>query len=122
MQQKGETLSNIEEGYVIEGTIKNLTEYGAFVDIGGIDGLLHVTDMSWGRLQNPLNMFKVGDNVQVKVFKLDREKEKVSLGYKQLIPDPWSTVVEIYPVGAKIKGKISSVDRLRRVYRARTGR
>jgi small subunit ribosomal protein S1 len=108
-QQKSETLSKIEQGYVIEGTIKNLTDYGAFVDIGGIDGLLHVTDMSWGRLLNPNEMFKVGDTVQVKVLKLDKEKEKVSLGYKQLIPDPWSSVVEIYPVGARIKGKISSV-------------
>ncbi len=108
-QQKGETLSKLEQGYVIEGTIKNLTDYGAFVDIGGIDGLLHVTDMSWGRLMNPNEMFRVGDNVQVKVLKLDKEKEKVSLGYKQLIPDPWSSVVEIYPVGAKIKGRISSV-------------
>src|SRR5215204_200520 len=107
--QKSETLSRIEQGFVIEGTIKNLTDYGAFVDIGGIDGLLHVTDMSWGRLLNPSEMFKVGDTVQVKVLKLDKEKEKVSLGYKQLIPDPWSSVVEIYPVGATIKGKISSV-------------
>jgi len=108
-KQKAETLNAIEEGFVIEGTVKNLTEYGAFVDIGGIDGLLHVTDMSWGRLQNPADQFKVGENVQVKVLKLDREKEKVSLGYKQLIPDPWQTVPELYPVGAKITGKISSV-------------
>ena len=107
--QKTETLSKIEQGFVIEGTIKNLTDYGAFVDIGGIDGLLHVTDMSWGRLLNPSEMFKVGDNVQVKVLKLDKEKEKVSLGYKQLIPDPWSSVVEIYPVGKRVHGKISSV-------------
>jgi small subunit ribosomal protein S1 len=107
--QKSETLGRLEQGYVIEGTIKNLTDYGAFVDIGGIDGLLHVTDMSWGRLMNPGEMFKVGDTVQVKVLKLDKEKEKVSLGYKQLIPDPWSSVVEIYPVGARLKGKISSV-------------
>jgi len=108
-QQKAETLGQIEEGYVVEGTIKNLTEYGAFVDIGGIDGLLHVTDISWGRLQNPGELFKVSDNIQVKVLKLDREKEKVSLGYKQLIPDPWSTVMEVYPVDAKIKGRVSSV-------------
>jgi small subunit ribosomal protein S1 len=107
--QKTETLSKIEQGFVIEGTIKNLTDYGAFVDIGGIDGLLHVTDMSWGRLLNPSEMFKVGDTVQVKVLKLDKEKEKVSLGYKQLIPDPWSSVVEIYPVGKRVHGKISSV-------------
>lgn len=108
-KRKAETLNNIEEGYVVEGTIKNLTDYGAFVDLGGIDGLLHVTDMAWGRMQNPNELFKPGENVQVKVLKLDREREKVSLGYKQLIPDPWQTVPEIYPVGAKIKGKISSV-------------
>ncbi len=108
-EQKAETLGNIEEGYVIEGTIKNLTEYGAFVDIGGIDGLLHVTDMSWNKQQNPSHLFKSGENVQVKVLKLDREKEKVSLGYKQLIPNPWITAAELYPVGAKVKGKISTV-------------
>lgn len=107
--QKSETLGAIELGYVVEGTVKNLTDYGAFVDIGGIDGLLHVTDMSWGRLQNPNELFKVNDTVQVKVLKLDREKEKVSLGYKQLLPDPWSTVVEVYPVDSKLKGKVSSV-------------
>ena len=108
-KQKSETLGNIEQGYVIEGTVKNLTDYGAFVDIGGIDGLLHVTDMSWGRLMNPNEMFKVNDTVQVKVLKLDKDKEKVSLGYKQLQPDPWSSVVEIYQVGAKLTGRISSV-------------
>lgn len=108
-QQKAETLNQIEVGYVVEGTIKNLTEYGAFVDIGGIDGLLHVTDMSWGRLHNPADQFKVNEQIQVKVLKLDREKEKVSLGYKQLLPDPWSTVNEVYPVNANIKGKVSSV-------------
>ena len=108
-EQKAETLGKIDIGYVVEGTIKNLTEYGAFVDIGGIDGLLHVTDMSWGRLQNPADNFKVGEQLQVKVLKLDREKEKVSLGYKQLLPDPWSTVAEVYPVDSRVKGKVSSV-------------
>lgn len=107
--QKAETLANIDVGYVVEGTIKNLTEYGAFVDIGGIDGLLHVTDMSWGRIHHPADQFKVADHIQVKVLKLDREKEKVSLGYKQLLPDPWSTVVEVYPADAKLKGIVSSV-------------
>lgn len=107
--QKAETLNGIEEGYIVEGKVKSLTEYGAFVDLGGIDGLLHVTDMSWGRLQNPNQLFKAGDTVQVKVLKLDREKEKVSLGYKQLIADPWSTVSEVYPIGSKLKGKVSSV-------------
>ncbi len=108
-EQKAETLANIDVGYVVQGTIKNLTEYGAFVDIGGIDGLLHVTDMSWGRLHHPGDMFKVGDHIQVKILKLDREREKISLGYKQLLPDPWSTVIEVYPVNSKLKGKVSSV-------------
>jgi len=108
-KQKAETLSQIEVGYIIDGVIKNLTEYGAFVDIGGIDGLLHVTDMSWGRLHHPSEMFKQGDHIQVKVLKLDREKEKISLGYKQLQPDPWSTVTEVYHVNTKVRGKISSV-------------
>ena len=108
-EQKAKTLADIDIGYVVEGTVKNLTEYGAFVDIGGIDGLLHVTDMSWGRLGNPNEMFKPGDNIQVKVLKLDREKEKISLGYKQLQPDPWSTVVEMYSVDSRVKGRVSSV-------------
>ncbi len=108
-EQKEKTLNAIEIGFVVEGVIKNLTEYGAFVDIGGIDGLLHVTDMSWGRLQNPGEQFKVNDQIQVKVLKLDREKEKISLGYKQLIPDPWSTVVEVYEVNSRITGRVSSV-------------
>jgi small subunit ribosomal protein S1 len=108
-EQKAETLGRIEVGYIVDGVIKNLTEYGAFVDIGGIDGLLHVTDMSWGRLHHPADQFKVGDHIQVKVLKLDKDKEKVSLGYKQLLPDPWSTVVEVYPVNTKLKGIVSSV-------------
>ena len=108
-EEKAKTLSNIDIGYVVEGTVKNLTEYGAFVDIGGIDGLLHVTDMSWGRVQNPSDMFKPGDHIQVKVLKLDREKEKISLGYKQLLPDPWSTVIEMYPVNSRVKGTVSTV-------------
>ncbi len=107
--QKAETLANLDIGYVVEGTIKNLTEYGAFVDIGGLDGLLHVTDMSWGRLHHPADQFKVADHIQVKVLKMDREKEKISLGYKQLLPDPWSTVVEVYPADAKVTGIVSSV-------------
>jgi small subunit ribosomal protein S1 len=108
-EQKAATLANIEVGHIVNGSIKNLTEYGAFVDIGGIDGLLHVTDMSWGRIHHPGDLFKVGEQLQVKVLKLDREKEKVSLGYKQLLPDPWSTVVEVYPVNSKVKGTVSSV-------------
>ena len=107
--QKAETLDNIEEGYIVEGTVTNLTDYGAFVDIGGIDGLLHVTDMTWGRIQNPSELFKNGEKIQVKILKLNREKEKISLGYKQLLPDPWESVEEIYPIGSRIKGRVSSV-------------
>ena len=107
--RKGHTLGHIEEDIVVEGQIKNLTDYGAFVDLGGVDGLLHVTDMSWGRLQNPSELFRVGDNIQVKVLKFDRERERVSLGYKQLLPDPWSSVEERFPVGARVPGRIASV-------------
>ena len=107
--RKGETLNQIEEDIIVEGQIKNLTDYGAFVDLGGIDGLLHVTDMSWGRLQNPGEVFKVGDTVQVKVLRFDRARERVSLGYKQLLPDPWETIEERFPPGTRITGKIASV-------------
>ena len=106
---KAETFSKIDVGYIVDGTVKNLTEYGAFVDIGGIDGLLHVTDMSWGRLQNPSDAVKAGETIQVKILKIDREKEKISLGLKQLVPDPWSSVIEIYPVGGRFHGRVSSV-------------
>ncbi len=107
--KKEETLSNIEEGIIVDGQIKNLTDYGAFVDLGGIDGLLHVTDMSWTRLQNPAEVFRVGDNVQVKVLKFDRGRERVSLGYKQLLPDPWESVDERYTQGSRVSGIIASV-------------
>jgi small subunit ribosomal protein S1 len=107
--RKGQTLGHIEEDIVVEGQIKNLTDYGAFVDLGGVDGLLHVTDMSWGRLQNPNELFHVGDTIQVKVLKFDRDRERVSLGYKQLLPDPWSSVEERFPVGTRVAGKIASV-------------
>src|SRR5687767_5965964 len=107
--RKGETLGQIEENIIVEGQIKNLTDYGAFVDLGGIDGLLHVTDMSWGRLLNPGEMFRVGETVQVKVLKFDKERERVSLGYKQLLPDPWESVAERFPTGQRMNGKIASV-------------
>src|SRR6478736_8073019 len=107
--KKDHTLGQIEEDIIVEGQIKNLTDYGAFVDLGGIDGLLHVTDMSWGRLQNPNELFRVGDNIQVKVLKFDRERERVSLGYKQLLPDPWSSVEERFPVGTRVNGRVASV-------------
>lgn len=107
--RKDQTLGQIEEDIIVEGQIKNLTDYGAFVDLGGVDGLLHVTDMSWGRLQNPSELFKVGDNIQVKVLKFDRDRERVSLGYKQLLPDPWSSVEERFPIGTRVGGRIASV-------------
>jgi small subunit ribosomal protein S1 len=107
--KKGETLDQIEEDIIVEGQIKNLTDYGAFVDLGGVDGLLHVTDMSWGRLQNPGELFKVGDTVQVKVLRFDRARERVSLGYKQLLPDPWESIEERFPPATRITGTIASV-------------
>jgi small subunit ribosomal protein S1 len=108
-KKKNETLGNIEEGVVMEGAVKSLTEYGAFIDLGGIDGLLHITDMSWSRIQVPGDMFKVGDSVQVKVLKFDREKERISLGYKQLIPDPWQSVSERFGKGDRVRGKVVSL-------------
>ena len=106
---KENTLKNLDEGIIVEGDVKNITEYGAFIDLGGIDGLLHITDMSWGRIQNPNELFKVGERIQVKVLKFDRDKERVSLGYKQLIPDPWTTTAERYPIGSRVTGKVVSL-------------
>ena len=108
-KKKSETLSNIEEGVVLEGTVKNITDYGAFIDLGGIDGLLHIIDMSWGRIQSPADIIKVGDQIQVKVLKFDREKERISLGYKQLMPDPWQSVAERFPKGSHVSGKVVSL-------------
>ncbi|MFY9558500.1 MAG: 30S ribosomal protein S1 [Blastocatellia bacterium] len=108
-KKKSETLGNIEEGVVLEGAVKNITDYGAFIDLGGIDGLLHIIDMSWGRIQSPTDIIKVGDNIQVKVLKFDREKERISLGYKQLLPDPWQSVAERFPKGSHVRGKVVSL-------------
>ena len=106
---KEETLRVLEEGIILEGTVKNITDYGAFVDLGGIDGLLHVTDMSWGRLGHPSEAINVGDIIRVVVLKYDSERERVSLGMKQIMPDPWSGVGDRYPVGARIHGKVVSL-------------
>ncbi|MFN8010721.1 MAG: 30S ribosomal protein S1 [Holophagaceae bacterium] len=106
---KEETLAGLEEGKLVEGTVKNITEYGAFVDLGGVDGLLHITDMSWGRLNHPSEMFQVGDKVEVAILKYDKETARVSLGYKQKFPDPWLTVEERYPIQAGVKGKVVSI-------------
>lgn len=107
--KKRETLQLLEEGRVLRGTVKNLTDYGAFVDLGGLDGLLHVTDMSWGRVNHPSDLVKVGDEIDVVVLKFDRETERVSLGTKQLTEDPWSHVPERYPVGSRVTGRVTNV-------------
>src|SRR6266545_2174617 len=106
---KTKTLQNLQEGMVVTGTIKNLTEYGAFVDLGGIDGLLHITDMSWGRVNHPSEVFQVGDQVTVKVLKYNPETERVSLGLKQTQEDPWNHVDEAYPLGKRVRGKVMSL-------------
>ncbi len=107
--KKSVTLSTLEEGSVLTGTVKNLTDYGAFVDLGGLDGLLHITDMSWGRLTHPRDLVNVGDEIQVKVLKFDKEKQRVSLGFKQLTPDPWLDATERYPIGAQVRGRVLCV-------------
>jgi len=108
-EKKRDTLETLEEGKVLMGTVKNITEYGAFVDLGGIDGLLHITDMSWGRINHPSEVLNVGDEIKVQVLKFDRDTERVSLGYKQLKADPWTTATIKYPVGARVKGKVVSL-------------
>ncbi|RMG39906.1 MAG: 30S ribosomal protein S1 [Candidatus Dadabacteria bacterium] len=101
-----ETLKVLAEGVVMEGVVKNVTDYGAFIDLGGIDGLLHITDISWGRINHPADKLSVGETVPVVVLKYDQEKERVSLGMKQLTEDPWLKVPERYPVGTRVKGKV----------------
>jgi small subunit ribosomal protein S1 len=103
------TLSTLKEGQLIQGTVKNITEYGAFIDLGGIDGLLHITDMSWGRVGHPSEMFVVGDKVEVMVLKYDRETGRISLGLKQKTDDPWKHVASKYPIGSKVRGKVVSL-------------
>jgi small subunit ribosomal protein S1 len=103
------TLSTLKEGQLIQGTVKNITEYGAFIDLGGIDGLLHITDMSWGRVGHPSEMFMVGDKVEVMVLKYDRETGRISLGLKQKSADPWTNVAAKYQVGSRVRGKVVSL-------------
>ncbi len=107
--KRTQTLTAIHEGKVMAGTVKNITEYGVFVDLGGLDGLLHITDISWGRVKHPSEMYSVGDKIQVKVLHLDLEKERVSLGVKQLVPDPWTMAASKYPVGSRVNGKVVSL-------------
>ncbi len=108
-EKKKDTLATLAEGKVMQGVVKNITDYGAFIDLGGIDGLLHVTDMSWGRAQHPSEIFNVNDEVEVIVLKYDPATERVSLGYKQLHADPWTSVAERYPVGQRLQGKVVSL-------------
>jgi len=108
-RKKAFTLEVLKEDAEVRGIVKNITDYGVFVDLGGIDGLLHVTDLSWGRVNHPSEMFNVGDEITVKILKYDREKERVSLGYKQLTPDPWTLVRQVYPVGARVTGKVVNI-------------
>jgi len=104
-----EMRSRLEEGQIIKGSITNITDYGLFIDMGGMDGLCHITDLSWGRVSHPAKLYKVGQEVEVKVLKYDRDNDRVSLGIKQLREDPWATVTDRYPVGEKAVGKVVSI-------------
>lgn len=106
---RDETLSQIQEDMVVKGIVKNITDYGAFIDLGGVDGLLHITDMSWGRVKHPSNLLAVGDEINVKILKYDPSKERVSLGLKQVLPNPWEAAQDNYIVGTKVSGEIVSV-------------
>jgi small subunit ribosomal protein S1 len=108
-EKRAKTLETIHEGKVVAGIVKNLTEYGVFVDLGGVDGLLHITDISWGRVKHPSELFTVGDEINVKILSLDLERERVSLGMKQLTEDPWASAIDKYPVGSRISGKVVSL-------------
>jgi small subunit ribosomal protein S1 len=104
-----EILRQIQEGMIVKGIVKNITDYGAFIDLGGIDGLLHITDMSWGRVKHPSNLLNIGDEIEVKILKFDQDKERVSLGLKQVQPNPWEKAREVYTAGTKVGGEIVSV-------------
>jgi small subunit ribosomal protein S1 len=107
--KRASTLATIEDGKIVVGIVKNITEYGVFVDLGGVDGLLHITDISWGRVKHPSELFSVGDKIKVKILSLDIERERVSLGMKQLAEDPWLTAAEKYPIGSRVNGKVVSL-------------
>lgn len=107
--EREELLGNLEEGQVVKGIVKNLTDYGAFVDLGGVDGLLHITDMSWKRVKHPSEVVNIGDEINVTILKFDRERGRVSLGLKQLASDPWSDLVRRFPVGSKLHGKVTNI-------------
>src|SRR3982750_959909 len=108
-EQRSELVANLEEGQVIDGVVKNITEYGAFVDLGGIDGLLHVTDMAWRRVNHPSEVVNIGQTVQVKIIKINHDTHRISLGIKQLLADPWEGIAARYPVGARFKGRVTNI-------------
>jgi len=108
-KQRDKVLATIKVGDIVTGMVKNITDFGAFIELNGIDGLLHVTDMSWGRVSHPSEVLAVGDKIKVKVLDFDKERERISLGLKQLAPNPWDTVEERYPVGAKVKGRVVNI-------------
>ena len=108
-EERDALLESLEEGAVVKGVVKNLTDYGAFVDLGGIDGLLHITDMAWRRIKHPSEMVEVGQEMDVRILKFDKERSRVSLGLKQLGDDPWVNVVDRYPEGAKTKAKVTNL-------------
>src|SRR5687767_2493997 len=107
--ERSQLLDNLKEGDVVKGTVKNLTDYGAFVDLGGIDGLLHITDMAWKRVKHPSEIVKVGDEIDVRILKFDRERQRVSLGIKQLGADPWQAIGRRYPTGTRLFGKVTNI-------------
>ena len=108
-EERDELIANLEEGVVVKGIVKNITDYGAFLDLGGVDGLLHITDMAWKRVRHPSELINIGDEIDVKVLKFDKEKTRVSLGLKQLNEDPWFEISKAHPEGSKLKGKITNI-------------
>src|SRR5207237_39129 len=107
--ERSALMDNLQEGAVVRGTVKNLTDYGAFVDLGGIDGLLHITDMAWKRVKHPSEVVKVGDEVEVRILKFDRERSRVSLGLKQLRADPWQNIARRHPPSTRVFGKVTNI-------------
>ncbi|HID47082.1 MAG TPA: 30S ribosomal protein S1, partial [Chromatiaceae bacterium] len=108
-EEREKVLESLEEGVVVKGIVKNLTDYGAFVDLGGVDGLLHITDMAWKRVKHPSEVVEIGDEIDVRVLKFDKEKMRVSLGLKQLGEDPWDNIMRRYPVGTRLFGKVTNL-------------